>query len=208
MKKLFLASSFKDVANIFADFEKDLKGKTVTFIPTASKVEKVIFYVNSGKKALQKLGLIIDELDISTASNDEINSKLRNNDFIYITGGNTFFLLQELKKTGADKIIIDEINKGKLYIGESAGAIVTSANVEYAKRMDDIKKAPNLTEFSGLNLVDFYVIPHYTNFPFEKTVEKIIEDYSSKLNLSPISNKDAILVVDNKIDFIQSKVEK
>lgn len=208
MKKLFLASSFKDVANIFADFEKDLKGKTVTFIPTASKVEKVIFYVNSGKKALQKLGLIIDELDISTASNDEINSKLRNNDFIYITGGNTFFLLQELKKTGADKIIIDEINKGKLYIGESAGAIVTSANVEYAKRMDDVKKAPNLTEFSGLNLVDFYVIPHYTNFPFEKTVEKIIEDYSSKLNLSPISNKDAILVVDNKIDFIQNKVEK
>ena len=82
MKKLFLASSFKDVANIFADFEKDLKGKTVTFIPTASKVEKVVFYVNSGKKALQKLGLIIDELDISTASNDEINSKLRNNDFI------------------------------------------------------------------------------------------------------------------------------
>ncbi|MCT7567684.1 peptidase E [Aliarcobacter butzleri] len=208
MKKLFLASSFKDVANIFADFEKDLKGKTVTFIPTASKVEKVVFYVNSGKKALQKLGLIIDELDISTASNDEINSKLRNNDFIYITGGNTFFLLQELKKTGADKIIIDEINKGKLFIGESAGAIVTSANVEYAKRMDDVKKAPNLTEFSGLNLVDFYVIPHYTNFPFEKTVEKIIEDYSSKLNLSPISNKDAILVVDNKIDFIQSKVEK
>ncbi|MFW3371495.1 peptidase E [Aliarcobacter butzleri] len=208
MKKLFLASSFKDVTNIFADFEKDLKGKTVTFIPTASKVEKVVFYVNSGKKALQKLGLIIDELDISTASNDEINSKLRNNDFIYITGGNTFFLLQELKKTGADKIIIDEINKGKLYIGESAGAIVTSANVEYAKRMDDVKKAPNLTEFSGLNLVDFYVIPHYTNFPFEKTVEKIIEDYSSKLNLSPISNKDAILVVDNKIDFIQSKVEK
>ncbi len=208
MKKLFLASSFKDVANIFADFEKDLKGKTVTFIPTASKVEKVVFYVNSGKKALQKLGLIIEELDISTASIDEINSKLRNNDFIYITGGNTFFLLQELKKTGADKIIIDEINKGKLYIGESAGAIVTSANVEYAKRMDDVKKAPNLTEFSGLNLVDFYVIPHYTNFPFEKTVEKIIEDYSSKLNLSPISNKDAILVVDNKIDFIQSKDEK
>lgn len=208
MKKLFLASSFKDVANIFADFEKDLKGKTVTFIPTASKVEKVVFYVNSGKKALQKLGLIIDELDISTASNDEINSKLRNNDFIYITGGNTFFLLQELKKTGADKIIIDEINKGKLYIGESAGAIVISANIEYAKRMDDVKKAPNLTEFNGLNLVDFYVIPHYTNFPFEKTVEKIIEDYSSKLNLSPISNKDAILVVDNKIDFIQSKVEK
>lgn len=98
MKKLLLASSFKDVANIFADFEKDLKGKTVTFIPTASKVEKVVFYVNSGKKALQKLGLIIDELDISTASNDEINDKLRNNDFIILQVEIHSFYYKSLKK--------------------------------------------------------------------------------------------------------------
>ncbi|WP_252346614.1 Type 1 glutamine amidotransferase-like domain-containing protein, partial [Listeria monocytogenes] len=39
------------------------------------------------------------------------------NDFIYVTGGNTFFLLQELKRTGADKLILEEIAKGKLYIG-------------------------------------------------------------------------------------------
>ena len=71
MKKLFLTSSFKDVANIFADFEKNLTGKVVTFIPTASNVEKVVFYVSAGKKALEKMGLIIDELDISTAAADE-----------------------------------------------------------------------------------------------------------------------------------------
>jgi peptidase E len=92
MKKLFLASSFKDVANIFADFEKNLNGKTVTFIPTASVVEKVVFYVDAGKKVLEKLGLIIDELEISTATTDEISAKLKGNDFIYVTGGNTFFL--------------------------------------------------------------------------------------------------------------------
>lgn len=38
MKKLFLSSSFTDVAALFSDFEKDLAGKTVTFIPTASLV--------------------------------------------------------------------------------------------------------------------------------------------------------------------------
>lgn len=100
MKKLFLVSSFKDVVNIFTDFEKDLSGKTVTFIPTASKVEKVIFYVNAGRKALEKIGLTVDELEISTATTDEISSKIKNNDFIYVTGGNTFYLLQELKRTG------------------------------------------------------------------------------------------------------------
>ena len=199
MKKLFLASSFKDVANIFAEFEKNLNGKTVTFIPTASVVEKVVFYVDAGKKALEKLGLIIDELEISTATTDEISAKLKGNDFIYVTGGNTFFLLQELKRTGADRIIIEEVNAGKLYIGESAGAMVTAANIEYVKGMDSVKKAPDLVDFDALSLVEFYTVPHYTNSPFKKIAQKIIDNYSSTLNLSPISNNDAILVNNNAV---------
>jgi dipeptidase E len=199
MKKLFLVSSFKDVVNIFTDFEKDLSGKTVTFIPTASKVEKVIFYVNAGRKALEKIGLTVDELEISTASTDEISSKIKNNDFIYVTGGNTFYLLQELKRTGADKLIIDEVNSGKLYIGESAGAMVASANVEYAKGMDSIKKAPDLESFHALGLVEFYAVPHYNNPPFKKAAQKFIDTYSSTLNLTPISNSQAISVNNNEI---------
>ncbi len=204
MKKLFLASSFKDVANIFTDFEKDLKGKTMTFIPTASVVEKVVSYVDAGKKSLEKLGLTIDVLEISTATPNEISTKLKGNDFIYVTGGNTFFLLQELKRTGADKIIIEEVNAGKLYIGESAGAMVTSANIEYAKEMDSVKKAPYLTDFSALGLVEFYTVPHYTNAPFKKIAQKIVADYSTTLNLSPISNNDAILVENNEVKTVSN----
>lgn len=199
MKKIFLTSSFKDVCNIFADFEKNLTGKTVTFIPTASTVEKVVFYVEAGKKALEKLGAIIDELDISSATPNEMNTKLRNNDFIYVTGGNTFFLLQELKRTGADEIIIEEVNAGKLYIGESAGAMVAAANIEYAIAMDSFKKAPTLLNYDALGLVDFYTVPHCTNFPFKKAAQKIVDTYASVLNLSPISNNEAILVVGNEI---------
>ena len=69
MKKLFLTSSFNSVVKLFADFAKvDLKGKTVTFIPTAALHEKVNFYIKSGKKALAKTGLIVDELELSTAT--------------------------------------------------------------------------------------------------------------------------------------------
>ena len=199
MKELFLSSSFKDVATIFADFKQDLKGKTVTFIPTASIVEKVVFYVASGKKALEKLGLKVDILEISTAEPEEINTKLRNNDFIYVTGGNTFFLLQELKRTGADKIIAEEVNAGKVYIGESAGAVITSPNVEYATAMDSVKKAPNLENFDALGLVPFYTVPHYTNFPFQKVAQKVVDTYSSVLPLSPISNHEALLVRDDQV---------
>lgn len=198
MKKMFLVSSFKDVASIFEKFEENLTGKKVTFIPTASKVEKVIFYVDAGRKELEKFGMIIDELDISTASAQDINDKLVNNDYIYVTGGNTFFLLQELKRTGTDQIIIDQVNNGKLYIGESAGAMITSPNIEYVKAMDSIKKAPELKDYDALSLVSFSTVPHCNNFPFKKVAEKIIATYSDTLDLKPINNKQAILVNDKE----------
>lgn len=199
MKRIFLAASFKDVCPLFADFERNIKGKIVTFIPTASMVENVVFYVEAGKKALEKLGAIVDELELSTATAEEIRTKLKYNDIIYVTGGNTFFLLKELKRTGADKIIIEEVNAGKLYIGESAGAMVTAANIEYAKGMDSPKKAPGLLNFDALNLVDFYTVPHYTNFPFKKAAQKIVIQYSSELKLLPISNHEAIIMDDDEI---------
>ena len=53
MKRLFLCSSFADVANLFVDCAKeDLQGKIIAFIPTASLTEPIRFYVKKGKKAL------------------------------------------------------------------------------------------------------------------------------------------------------------
>jgi len=194
MKNLFLASSFKDVATLFAQFENNLAGRRVTFIPTASRVESVIFYVKSGRKALEKMGLVVDELDVSTASADEIAGKLAKNDFIYLSGGNTFFLLQELNRSGADALIVAQVNAGKLYIGESAGAMVAAPNIAYAAAMDSRKKAPELENLDALGLTDFYTLPHHTNPPFARAAEKIKAEYGATLSLRPISNHEAVLV--------------
>ncbi|GIM54756.1 putative peptidase Lmo0363 [Capnocytophaga cynodegmi] len=201
MKNIFLCSSFKDVASVFEDFiGLGNEGKKITFIPTASLVEKVTFYVEAGQKALEKMGFVIDKLEISTATTDEIKQKLQTNDLIYVTGGNTFFLLQELKKSGADKIIVEEILKGKTYIGESAGSMIISPNIEYVAKMDSIKEAPELSSFSALNVIDFYPVPHYTNFPFVKAVEKIITTYANTLDLYPITNSQAICIRGKEIE--------
>jgi len=204
MKKLFLASSFQDVAKIFEDFESNLLGKRVTFIPTASLVEKVVFYVEAGKKALEKMGLLVDVLEVSMAHEKEIKSKIESNDFIYITGGNTFFLLQELQRTGADKIIAKEVNAGKLYIGESAGAMVVSKNIEYAKKMDSVKKAPDLKGFDALDLVEFYPVPHFGTAPFKKVTQSMVDAYSGTLNLLPINNQQAISVCGSEVKILQN----
>ena len=202
MKKILLVSMFQNVSNILKLVEKDIKGKTITYIITASKVEKLGFLIRMSKWILKSLGLIIDELDISNTPYETIKSKLENNDYIFVTGGNTFFLLQELKRTKTDKIIINEVNKGKLYIGESAGAIVVSPSIEYSKAMDSIEKAPNLKDFTGLHLVNFYTVPHDNNWEFKKAVREIVDKYSKTLELSVINDKQAILIENDKIKIL------
>lgn len=199
MKKMFLASSFVDVASLLADFEPDLSGKRITFIPTASKVEKYVVYVEEGRAALEQMGLVIDELDVSAAAPADIAAKIRMNDYIYVSGGNTFYLLQELKRTGAAGIIADAVNAGKLYIGESAGSIIASADIEYVQGMDSIEPAPDLPDFAGLSLVDFYTVPHYTCFPFIESAQQIVDTYSATLSLRPITNSEVICVKGDKI---------
>ncbi|MDG6243899.1 MAG: Type 1 glutamine amidotransferase-like domain-containing protein [Methanolobus sp.] len=195
MKRLFLASSFADVTEIFEKFTNEkIKGKTVTFISTASIPEEVTFYVDDDKKAFEELGIIVHEFNVTEHSGREIANTLDNNDYIFVSGGNTFYLLQELKNTGADKIIAEQIKKGKIYIGASAGSIIMAPSIEYVDTMDDRTKAEKLNKDQALGIVDFHPLPHYTNPPFETIVEDIIREFEDRIDLIPISNTQAIEV--------------
>ncbi|MDP2540475.1 peptidase S51 [Tenacibaculum discolor] len=206
MTKLFLSSSFVDVSEFLEPFlGEELKNKRITFIPTASVPEEYKAYVTNDRKAFEKLGIIIEELNISNTGTSQIEQVIKKNDFIYISGGNTFYLLQELKTSGADKIILKEIKKGKPYIGASAGSIIMSKNIEYVEKMDDKVKAKNLDDYNALNVVSFYTLPHHTNEPFKKSVEEIMVDYKDKIDLIPISNTEVIQVNGENIKIIGTK---
>jgi dipeptidase E len=201
--KLFLSSYFAGVAKLFLEFTRQTcAGKKVVFIPTASIVEKVTFYVGADKKALTKLGMVIDELEISTASPEEIKTKIAEADYLFVEGGNTFYLLQELKRTGTDKLIVEHINKGKVYIGVSAGSMVVAPDIEYVRLMDDSSVASDLKSFSALSVVNFCVVPHHNNFPFKKAVERIIKEYSHTLDLRVISNNQVVVVDGETIETL------
>ncbi len=203
MARLFLSSSFAESAELFSkSMGGSCKGKSVAFIPTASIPEKINFYVASGRKAFEKLGIIVNEVEISTAAHAYISEILTRCDYVYISGGNTFFLLQELKRTGTDKLLVELMSSGKQYIGESAGSIIASPDIGYVREMDDCRAASDLLDYTALKLVDFYPLPHHTNFPFKKAVEKIIAEYGKNIPLYPISNSQAILVDGNRVDLL------
>ena len=206
MRKLFLASSFSEVASLFPKFAgEEIKGKRITFIPTASLVEEVRFYVDDDRKAFEELGIIVEELEITTASPDKISEILNRNDYIFVSGGNTFYLLQELRRKGADILITEHIRAGKLYIGTSAGSVILCPDIEFVKEMDYIHAAPELQSFTGLNIVDFYILPHYLDFPFEEMTQNIVKKYGKKLDLRPISNKQVITIAENRIEILENE---
>ena len=105
MKKLFLCSSFSDVASLLPDFMVSLKGKTVAFIPTASIHEEYRQYVEDGREALKALGMVVEDLEITRCGMEKVAQVLQDCDCIYIYGGKTYFLMQELRRTGNDKLI-------------------------------------------------------------------------------------------------------
>ena len=206
MRKLFLASSFSEVASLFPKFAgEEIKGKRITFIPTASLVEEVRFYVDDDRKAFEELGIIVEELEITAASPDKILEVLNRNDYIFVSGGNIFYLLQELRRKGADILITEQIRAGKLYIGTSAGSVILCPDIEFVKEMDYNYTAPELQSFTGLNIVDFYILPHYLDFPFEETTQNVVKKYGKKLDLRPISNKQVITIAGNRIEILENE---
>ncbi|MBO0487759.1 Type 1 glutamine amidotransferase-like domain-containing protein [Vagococcus fluvialis] len=192
MKKLFLASSFADTYQLLPDFVgEELTNKSVVFIDTASHTEERKSYVDKARIAFEDLGLTLIPGDLFAPS---IKSDIEECDYIYIAGGNTFYLMQELKKSGVDQLIINHVNQGKVYIGESAGTIIMSPNIEYIKEMDDITQGPELTDYTGFNIIDVYPLPHVGNKYLNDAVETIKEKYSEKINLHLFSDEEVLLI--------------
>ena len=190
--KLFLCSHFSSVGSLI---KEEMENKKVAFIPTASLREGYTGYVGSARKLFKKLGAIVTEIDISTEAYSTIQSVFEEADVIYFTGGNSFFLMDQLRKTETDELLKKELANGKLMIGESAGAIICAPTIQYIEQMDEKPEDYSQEDNEGLDLIDFYVLPHYLTAPFKKITERIMAEFSD-LNICAINNHQAIIVND------------
>lgn len=188
--KLFLCSHFSQVGNLI---KEEIENKKVVFIPTASINEGYTGYVGSARKLFKKMGANLTEIDISKEDFKIIEAVFEETDIIYFTGGNSFFLIDQLRKTGVDKLLKKELKKGKLMIGESAGSVICAPSISYIEIMDEKPEDYSQIDDNGLNLIDFYVLPHYLTSPFKKITTTILKKFSD-LKICPINNHQAIMV--------------
>lgn len=77
---------------------------------------------------------------------------------MYMLGGNTFYLLDIIRKTNFDIDIKNFINSGKIYVGSSSGSGILGNSIDVALGYDD--NNVNMTDFTGLKIVNGLIIPH------------------------------------------------
>jgi len=80
-------------------------------------------------------------------------------DVIYVSGGNTFLLLDRIQKCKFDKELKKYIKNGAVYIGRSAGSHLVTQNVEHILNFDEVGEY--IGDYEGLAIWDGILICHY-----------------------------------------------
>ncbi|MDD5291502.1 MAG: Type 1 glutamine amidotransferase-like domain-containing protein [Patescibacteria group bacterium] len=204
MENIFLTSSVnisaEDIAKRF-----NIKGKLV-FITTASepKSESDLTWQDDDRNALIKARFDVFDYTITGKKEEDITEDLKNVDIVYVSGGNSFYLLEKVKESHFDKIVKNFVAKGKIYIGTSAGSIVAGPDIFPVYYLDSAKEAKNLKDYKGIGLVDFTVLPHWGSEHFrERYLKQRLEHvYKDGYKLILLNDNQYVAVEGNKYRII------
>lgn len=91
--------------------------------------------------------------------------KALRSDVIYLAGGNTFYFLYHLKKSGLIQDLRDYSSAGGILAGLSAGSLLLTPNINLASypEYDCDDNDVGIKDLRALNLVKFEYFPHYIN---------------------------------------------
>lgn len=183
--KLFLTSSASTVMeDIVPKLGFDPHGKKLVFIKTAAEDLGEINpeWLEEDRQGLEKFGFEVTDYTISNKTAEQLRKDLAQYDVIFVSGGNTYYLLQESQKTNFIPVIQDLVKEGKVYIGSSAGSVITGPDIASTLDLDDVGTAPDLKDMKGFNLVDFVVLPHWGNTDWKQIYMKM--DFSALYDMN------------------------
>ena len=165
----------------------------MVFIPTAGNPDKDVWWIDKDRDVLTQMGFRYTELDIAGRSPKELQESLHSVDLVYIAGGYTYYLLEQVRNTGFDIVLTEFIHRGGMYVGASAGALIAGPDIEPCSKMDDPAYGPSLTSSKGLGFIDIVPMPHYDMSERNGVIDDIIEQYSSVYTIIPITDDEAIV---------------
>jgi dipeptidase E len=196
MRLIFASKLDKSQAKI-APILKDAGIRSALCIPTAANVYAPADrgWQTDEMNALRQLGVELDMFDVEGKSPAEVQARLAGHTAVYVTGGNTYFVLDHMRRSGFDKAIRAWVGDGKTYIGCSAGAVVACPRIDYIGRMDDPSKS-TLTEFTGLGLYPDLIMVHADHPKYGPIAQGLMTEWQGKGHIISPLNDDQVLVWD------------
>lgn len=198
--KLFLASEAKHPESIkkLTEFVGGFDGKSIAYIPTAANGEQGWeSWKNGGSwKLINTFNANITVVQLEEYRINNVSDVLRGKDILWFSGGMPGYLMYWIKSAGLDKTLRSILDQGSIYVGSSAGAMVTGNNLDVATWgfVDNDLGAENMP---GLGLVDFDIYPHYEDSLHEEIKKKF---KGNKFYL--LKNGEEIIVEDGEIRVI------
>ncbi|MEI6462524.1 MAG: Type 1 glutamine amidotransferase-like domain-containing protein [bacterium] len=170
--KLVLYSDERSIPNKEADLktleltEKQFPDIKFGYIPSSS--DKNRKYFNETVSFWSQYGVTnYIYADIEDEYENIDLEELKKCDVIYLSGGNTFQFITNIRKRKFDNFLKEFALNGGVLIGVSAGAIILTPTLEstyeYHKDFGDLNilLPSDFKEVTGLGLVDFEFIPHF-----------------------------------------------
>ena len=146
-------------------------------------------------------------IDMVKTPDELINKNFIDYAFIYIGGGNTYKLLNDLKVSGAfNKIKKYLLEEDGIVYGGSAGAIIFGKDLDSCNTDDE--NEVGLVDNTGFNMINGYsLLCHYTSREAERTElsKKYLLELSKNKPIYAIPEEDTIFVSDNMISFIGTR---
>lgn len=208
--KLLLTSSGITNTSIAAAL-LELTGKpfnecSLAFVPTASNVYRGNKdWVIKDLRVLQDLGFkSIDIVDMSALPKELWFPGFQTADVLLFEGGNTFHLMHWMEKSGLEELL-REMLKTKVYVGISAGSIVTgkSLDMSMSEKLYSEEIGP-YTSDRGLGLVDFLVRAHVRSSHFPRMTFDALDEIAKEQTETfyAIDDQSAIKVVDGVVTVV------
>lgn len=204
MKKLLLTSAANQTIHfVIPLLSKEPHECRLAFIPTAGDPygpNKP--WMDADRKQLEEMGFQVFDLDLKEKTETNIRKALTDVDVIFVAGGNTYYLLDYVNKSGFGKVVKELVEKGVVYIGSSAGSYIACPTIEASGWKHADTNIVRLEDLTALNFVDFLVIAHYDDEIKDATE---LEIKKSKYPVITLTDQQAIVVEGDNHTIVGNK---
>lgn len=200
--KLYLSGGGSGRQNLFAYnsyFNSIDKSKPILYVPLAMDEDRYDGCHDWFKGEIGYFG--VDNFEMVRSSEELSKKDLSKYNSIFIGGGNTYKLLQDLQKNSNIEKIRKYLENGGIVYGGSAGAIIFGKDIDGCRLVD-----PKLEgETKGFNYLNGYSLLCHFSKSSLKLTENYLKEYSKNNKLLFLPEEDVLLVTDKTIKIIGDK---